>query len=118
RFGELLLGNTEPRWLVHSLGWTYHLSNGVALGIMFLAVTSLFKKPRFFVGAICWALLVEALLLLTPYTAFFGLLLDGKFLLLTLSAHLIFGIALGAYCRACIANPATPERTTTTSDFA
>ena len=43
RFGELLLGNAEPRWLVQSLGWTYHFSNAVALGIMFLAVISLFK---------------------------------------------------------------------------
>jgi len=99
RFGELLLGNTEPRWLVHSLGWTYHFSNGVALGIMFLAIISLFKRPPLFIGAICWALLIETLLLLTPYTAFFGLNLDVKFLLLTLSAHLIFGVALGAYCR-------------------
>ena len=98
RFGELLLGNTEPRWLVHGLGWTYHFSNGVALGIMFLAVISVSKRPPFFVGAICWALMIEALLLLTPYTGFFGLTPDSKFLLLTLSAHLIFGIALGAYC--------------------
>jgi len=104
RFGELLLGNTEPRWLVHSVGWTYHFSNGVALGIMFLAMISLFKKPPFLVGAICWALIVEALLLLTPYAAFFGLPLDSKFLTLTLTAHLIFGISLGAYFRARLAS--------------
>src|SRR5437868_380911 len=26
RFGELLLGQAEPRWLVQALGWTYHFS--------------------------------------------------------------------------------------------
>ena len=99
RFGEMLLGNTEPRWLVYWLGWTYHFSNGVALGIMFLAAISLFKRPPLLLGAICWALIVEGLLLLTPYPGSFGLPLDRKFLFLTLTAHLVFGIALGAYYR-------------------
>lgn len=98
RFGELLLGDTEPRWLVHSLGWTYHLSNGAALGIMFLAVVSFFRRPSLFWGAVTWALFVEAMLLLTPYPAFFGLALDGRFLFLTASAHLVFGLTLGYYC--------------------
>src|SRR6185295_19797969 len=91
RFGELLLANSEPRWLVHGLGWTYHFSNGAALGIMFLAAITLFRRPAFRAGAIAWALLVEVLLLLTPYTTFFGLQLGTQFLLLTISAHLIFG---------------------------
>jgi hypothetical protein len=86
--------------LVHTLGWTYHFSNGAALGIMFLAFITLFRQPALFTGAIVWALVVEFLLLLTPYTAFFGLQFGQKFLLLTVSAHLVFGIALGAYCRA------------------
>ena len=44
-----------------------------------------------------WALCVECMLLLTPYTAFFGLSLNGRFLFLTASAHAIFGIVLGSY---------------------
>ncbi len=97
RFGELLLGGTEPRWLVQTLGWTYHFSNGAALGIMFLAMASWFRKPRLFWGAVAWALFVEAMLLVTPYTGFFELKLDGRFLFLTASAHLVFGITLGAW---------------------
>ena len=98
RFGELLLGCTEPRWLVHTLGWTYHFSNGAALGIMFLAMVSLFRRPSLFWGAVAWALFIEVMLLLTPYTAFFGLTLNGRFLFLTASAHLVFGLTLGYYC--------------------
>jgi len=99
RFGELLLGATEPRWLVHGLGWTYHFSNGAALGIMFLVLASCFRRPALFWGAVAWAVFVEAMLLLTPYASFFGLKMNGRFLFLTASAHVIFGIVLGLYCR-------------------
>jgi hypothetical protein len=105
RFGELLLGSNEPRWLVHALGWTYHFSNGAALGIMFLALASFFQRPNLFWGAVVWALFVELMLLLTPYTTFFGFQLNGWFLFLTASAHLVFGLALGAYCRTRISSP-------------
>jgi hypothetical protein len=98
QFGELLRGGAEPRWLVHLLGRTYHLSNGAALSIMFLAMVSFFRRPSLFWGAVAWALLVEATPLLTPYPAFFGLALDGRFLFLTASAHLVFGLTLGYYC--------------------
>ena len=52
RFGELLLGHTEPRWLVQAVGWAYHFSNGAALGIMFLALVSFFRRPSLFWGAV------------------------------------------------------------------
>jgi len=99
QFGALLLGASEPRWLVQALGWTYHLSNAAALGIMFLALVSFFRRPSLFWGAVVWALFVELMLLLTPYANFFGLKLDARFLFLTITAHLVFGITLGLYCR-------------------
>ena len=95
RFGELLLGGTEPRSLVQALGWTYHFSNGAALGIMFLAALSRPTPARLFFGAVLWALVVELLLLLTPYTNFLGIPFDRRFILFTLTAHLVFGIVLG-----------------------
>ena len=99
RFGQLLLGGNEPAWLVHALGWSYHFSNGAALGIMFLALTTTANRRVLFWGAVAWALFIEAMLLLTPYTNFFGLQLNARFLLLTVSAHLVFGLVLGAWCR-------------------
>lgn len=111
RFGELLLGGTEPRWLVHGLGWTYHFSNGVALGIMFLVMASCFRRPALFWGAVAWAVLVEAMLLLTPYASFLGLKLDGRFLFLTASAHIVFGMVLGLYCRVRVGGRATVSLT-------
>jgi hypothetical protein len=99
RFGELLLDTDEPRWLVHLVGWSYHFSNGAALGIMFLAMVPIASRRLLFWGAIGWALFVETVLLLTPYAGFFGLPYDGNFLFLTATAHLIFGVALGLWCR-------------------
>src|SRR6266566_3854762 len=99
RFGELLLGGTEPRWLVEALGWRYHFSNGAALGIMFLAALARPTPARLLFGAVTWALVVELLLLLTPYPSFFGIPFNLRFIALTLSAHLVFGLALGLWLR-------------------
>jgi len=99
KFGELLLGSTEPTWLVHLLGWSYHFSNGAALGIMFLAMVPHPNRRVLFWGALAWALFVEAMLLITPYTSFLGLALDRQFIFLTVTAHAIFGVTLGGWCR-------------------
>ena len=99
RFGQLLLGGDRPAWLVHTLGWSYHFSNGAALGIMFLTLVTTASRRVLFWGAVMWALFIEAMLLLTPYPSFFGLQLNGRFIFLTVSAHLVFGLALGWWCR-------------------
>jgi hypothetical protein len=112
RFGELLPGATEPRWLVHGLGWTYHFSNGAALGIMFLVMASCFRRPALFWGAVAWAVFVEAMLLVTPYASFFGLKMNGRFLFLTASAHAIFGVVLGLYCQVRVGAPVQQLSTT------
>jgi hypothetical protein len=98
-FGRLILAADEPAWLVHATGWAYHFSNGAALGIMFLALIPRPAPRLLFWGAVGWALVVEAALLLTPYPQFFGLPLDGRFVFLTASAHLVFGVTLGLWCR-------------------
>jgi len=100
KFGELLLNGSGPRWLVELTGWSYHFSNGVALGIMFLAMVASRRPSVLLWGAVGWAVLVEAILLLTPYPSFLGLKLDGRFLFLTASAHVIFGVVLGLWLRA------------------
>jgi hypothetical protein len=98
RFGELLLCADDPRWLVQPLGWAYHFSNGAALSIMFLAMVPRASSRIMFWGAVGCALFVETGLLMTPYASFFGLPFDGRFLFLTASAHVVFGITLGVWC--------------------
>jgi hypothetical protein len=62
-------------------------------------MASCFGRPALFWGAVAWAVFVEAMLLVTPYGSFFGLKMNGPFLFLTGSAHLVFGVVLGLYCR-------------------
>jgi hypothetical protein len=97
-FGKMLLGNDGPNWLIQLLGWTYHFSNGAALGIMFLAMlpSTWSRRSTLVVAGAVWALVVETLLLLTPYRDFFRIRMSFvTFLWLTASAHLIFGLVLG-----------------------
>jgi hypothetical protein len=51
-------------------------------------------------GSWKWAVLMavglEAAMLVTPYTRYFGIPLSTKFVIVTLTAHLIFGIAMAA----------------------
>ena len=100
RFGQLILDAplTDYGAAVQFAGWAYHFSNGAALGIMFLAMLPKATPRALIIGATIWALAVEAMLLLSPYYAFFKLKFDsGTFLWITLSAHLIFGVSLGAW---------------------
>lgn len=100
-FGKMLLGADGPNWLIQILGWSYHFSNGAALGIMFLAMLPRTWKERstLVAAGAAWALVVETILLLTPYRTFFQIAMPfATFLVLTASAHLIFGVILGAWC--------------------
>jgi hypothetical protein len=117
RFGQMLLGAAPTDFgpAVQIAGWAYHFSNGAALGIMFLAMAAR-PTPRVLMwGAAAWALCVETFLLITPYYSFFKLKLNyTEFLFLTLSAHLVFGIALGWWCARRASNKsssATPLQT-------
>ncbi len=102
KFGQMLLNiplsipPAKVPIMVHLLGWTYHFINGASLGIMYAAMCASTKRNVIFWGAALWAVAVETLLLLSPYYSFFQLKMDhGTFLVLTLSAHLVFGLVLG-----------------------
>lgn len=102
KFGQMLLGiplSIAPAKVpleAHIIGWIYHFINGASLGIMFGAMAAGVPRKWIVPGAAAWALCVEVLLLLSPYYTFFKLKMDhGTFLVLTLSAHLVFGLVLG-----------------------
>jgi hypothetical protein len=101
QFGQLLLDAApEDQGLaVQVTGWGYHFSNGAALGVMLLAMLPSYTKKTLLIGGAVWGLLVEIILLATPYYAFFQLKLpQDQFLFLTLTAHLVFGLTLGWWC--------------------
>jgi hypothetical protein len=110
RFGALLLGEPveQPSYSLaaHLIGWAYHFSNGATFGVMF---ASMYVGAREACGqfrssavkaipwAMCMAAGIELCLLASPYAAFFGIAITPRFVVVTLTAHLIFGIGLGAY---------------------
>jgi len=97
-FGKLLIGANQPNWAIQIVGWAYHFSNGAALGIMFLCLLpqKTLDRRMVIIAGVMWALLIETILLLTPYRNFFTILMPfPTFLVLTASAHLIFGAVLG-----------------------
>jgi hypothetical protein len=110
RFGALLLGEPieQPSYSLAAnlLGWGYHFSNGATFGVMFVAMYAGAREAYGQVignpaRAIPWAMLlaagIEACLLASPYAAFFGIAITPPFVVVTLTAHLIFGIGLGVY---------------------
>ncbi len=102
RFGAMLLSQEleQPSYTLgtHLLGWAYHFSNGMTFGIMFIALIgdTTRRGMAFTVFAgIIMATALEAGMLFSPYTNFFGIQLTTTFVVVTLTAHLIFGAVMG-----------------------
>jgi hypothetical protein len=89
-FGTVLVGAESPTLWSEALGWGYHLTNGVSFGLMYAALV---RKPRVY-SAVIWGLMLEAVMLLTPYAEVFGYRRDGKFLAITIGAHAVYGLVL------------------------
>jgi hypothetical protein len=106
RFGAMILGEpfaataTDSQFTLaaHLTGWAYHFSNGITFGVMYMALIGSATR-RSWLWAVAVAVILEIAMLVTPYTGFFGIHMTTKFVVVTLTAHVIFGIALGLYTR-------------------
>ncbi|HVT88039.1 MAG TPA: hypothetical protein VHD56_04235 [Tepidisphaeraceae bacterium] len=107
RFGAMILqphfveaGQTDSQFTLteHLVGWAYHFSNGMTFGVMYMALIGNATK-RSWLWAIALAVGLELAMLFTPYTKFFGINMTTRFVVVTLIAHLVFGIALGLYSK-------------------
>ena len=124
RFGALILGQPieQPSYSLAAnlIGWAYHFSNGATFGVMFAAMyvsareaavgdsgapeshpTSQTNVAARVVKPIACATLmavgIELCLLASPYASFFGIQLTPRFVVVTMIAHIVFGLGLGAY---------------------
>jgi hypothetical protein len=106
RFGAMILGETfsattpdsQFSLAAHLVGWVYHFSNGVTFGVMYMALIGDATR-RTWLWAIALAAGLELALLFTPYIDFFRLSKTSLFVVVTLTAHMIFGVAMGLYTR-------------------
>jgi len=98
RFGAMILAQPieQVRFSVaaHLFGWTYHVSNGVTFGVMYVALVG-FPQRRTWLWGVAVATGIELALLLSPYGQFFGIAVTALFVAVTLAAHLIFGATMG-----------------------
>jgi hypothetical protein len=102
RFGAMILAQpydantTDSQFTLaaHAIGWVYHFSNGITFGVMYMALVGDATR-RSWLWAVLFATGLELAMLFTPYTTFFGIHMSAKFVVATLSAHIIFGVVLG-----------------------
>src|SRR5438034_5327574 len=98
RFGAMILNQPVEQasysLAAHLVGWIYHFSNGVTFGVMYVALIGQPDRRSWWWGVVV-AASIEMCLLLSPYGRFFGIPVTAIFVAVTLSAHLIFGAAMG-----------------------
>ena len=98
QFGAMILGRAESNSLAAILvGWAYHFSNGVTFGVMYAAMVNGQWRSRWPV-AVVFSVGLELAMLFTPYPATFGIRVTETFVVVTLTAHLIFGVTMGWLC--------------------
>ena len=95
QFGAMILSRADSDSLAAILiGWAYHFSNGITFGVMYATMVNGRWRRRWPV-AIVFAMGLEVAMLFTPYPATFGIRVTETFVIVTLTAHLIFGITMG-----------------------
>jgi hypothetical protein len=98
RFGAMILGQPLEQSvyapLTQLIGWAYHFSNGLTFGIMYLALLGNASRRHWAWGMV-FAVGLELGMLLTPYPRFFGIALAPRFVVVTVAAHLVFGVVMG-----------------------
>jgi hypothetical protein len=98
RFGAMILGQPleQPAYSISAqlVGWASHFSNALTFGIMYVALVGDASK-RSLAWAVVFAVGLELAMLFTPYPAYFHIPLTTKFVIVTLLAHLVFGVVMG-----------------------
>lgn len=89
-FGTVMLDKPAPTVSSDMVGWAYHLSNGVGFGLMY---ATLFERPRWWT-AVAWGVVLELVMLYTPYAEVFGYRRTASFFTITMGAHVAYGLGL------------------------
>ena len=89
-FGTVLLGVPAPTIASEIIGWGYHLSNGIGFALMYVLWS---PRPAWW-SAVFWGLVLEGVMLMTPYVEVFGYRLSREFLAITIGSHVVYGLGL------------------------
>jgi hypothetical protein len=89
-FGTAILSAPRPTALSELVGWGFHFSNGVGFAVMYALLV---RRPRWWT-AVGWGVLLEAMMLATPYAEVFGYRRSWSFVATSLGAHVVYGLGL------------------------
>jgi len=89
-FGTVFVQVPAPTIVSECVGWSYHLSNGIGFALMYFLWV---RTPRWWT-AVIWGLVLEGVMLLTPYAEVFGYKLSRQFLAITIGSHVVYGLGL------------------------
>jgi len=90
-YGMLIADASASSGLTSTLGWLYHLSNGVTFGIAYAAVAARRAWP----WGVVWGLVLESVAVFSPFAARYGI--SGQFVPIAIAygAHIFYGYPVG-----------------------
>ena len=96
-FGLLILKTDVDTGLTKTVGWLFHIWNGLSFAVMY---TLAMGRGRIW-WAILWSLMLEVAMLST-YPSMFRIMLDWPFVAVSLIGHLAYGITMGVTARGAV----------------
>lgn len=93
-YGLLILDRYQDTTLTKTVGWAFHIWNGLAFALMY---TLSLGRGR--LGwALAWSMTLEVAML-ASYPSLFGIIRDWAFVVVTMAGHTAYGIGLHATAR-------------------
>jgi hypothetical protein len=96
-YGLLVADRAQDSGLTRTVGWGFHIWNGLSFGLMYTLALGKGRLP----WALMWGMVLEAATLAT-YPSISRLALDSAFVEVSLVGHLAFGLGLGATARSAV----------------
>jgi len=96
-FGLLILRTDVDTWLTKTVGWLFHIWNGLSFAVMY---TLALGRGHIW-WAIGWSLMLE-IAMLSTYPSMFRIILDWPFVAVSLIGHLAYGVGLGVTARGAV----------------
>lgn len=93
-YGLLIMDRYQDTTLTRTVGWAFHIWNGVAFALMY---TLSLGRGRLGL-ALAWSMTLEVAML-ASYPSLFGIIRDWAFVVVTMAGHTAYGIGLHATAR-------------------
>jgi hypothetical protein len=90
-YGLLIADAPSSSGLTSTLGWLYHLSNGVTFGIAYAAVAARWRWP----WGVAWGLALESVAVLSPFAQRYGIAGQIVPIAIAYGAHIFYGYPVG-----------------------